>query len=73
MTKPVQWTDEDREDVAECIVDGIITNMTLEEMRTMCWDMLYSEVIDYPWSELWDRAEVYAPELHKYHFSKENL
>lgn len=64
---PEQWTEEDREEISQAIVDGVISTMTMEEMRRMCWDTLFSEVIDYPWADMWSYAELYAPEIFEYH------
>lgn len=64
---PQQWTEEDREEIAEAIVDGIIRTMTLEEMRAMCWDALFHEVVGYPWGDMWGYAEMYAPDLKEYY------
>ena len=59
----MNWTDEDKHEVAEKIVDGMIAEMTLEQLRQYVWDDLYDEVITHHWSYLVDWAEQYAPEL----------
>ena len=58
---PKVWTDEDREEVVSAIVDGIITQMTLEEMRKNVWDSLYEDLIWQEWTDLMLQAEDYAP------------
>jgi hypothetical protein len=60
---PKVWTDEDREEVVSAIVDGIITQMTLEEMRKNVWDALYEDLIWQEWTDLLLQAEDYAPNI----------
>jgi hypothetical protein len=63
MTKPEKWIEEDRGEIASTIVDGIVSEMTLERMRQIVWDLHYEEIVWKPWREIWDLAEEYAPEL----------
>jgi hypothetical protein len=63
MTTPDNWVDEDRPEFVEQIVDGMVSQMTIEEMRQAVWDNLYDELIFQEWSELWAHAQEYAPEL----------
>ena len=37
--------DENREEIISEVVDGLISEMTLEDMRRDCWDRLYDDVI----------------------------
>jgi hypothetical protein len=60
---PNNWVDEDREEVVAAIIDGIIAEMTFEQMRNKVWDMYYDDLIWQEWSDLWMQAEEYAPEL----------
>ena len=62
-TLPNNWTDEDRSEFVEEIVDGMIRDMTFEDMRRAVWDMLYEDVIFQDWTDLWMLAEEHAPEL----------
>jgi hypothetical protein len=36
----MRHNEEDREEFVEAIIEGMITQMTLEEMRNKVWDML---------------------------------
>jgi hypothetical protein len=63
MKLPEKWVEEDREEVVGEIVDGIIAQMTLENMRQIVWDTLYEDLIWQGWSDLWMNAEDYAPDL----------
>jgi hypothetical protein len=58
-----KWNDEDREEVVGAIIEGMIAEMTLEQMRNKIWDMLYDDLIWQEWPDLWMHAEDYAPEL----------
>ena len=60
--RPCNWVDEDRPEIAEAIVDGVISQMTYEEMRQFVWDRLYGEMLDKSWSDLWMMVEDYAPD-----------
>jgi hypothetical protein len=62
-TLPNNWVDEDREEVVAAIIDGIIAEMTFEQMRNKVWDMYYDDLIWQEWPDLWMQAEEYAPEL----------
>lgn len=59
----MKWTEEDRPEFAERIADGMIAEMTLEDMRQACWDTLYEELLEDEWVDLLMHAEEYAPEL----------
>ena len=58
-----QWVEEDRPEIVERIVDGMISEYTLEQLRQYVWDSLYDQIIFQEWSDLWMYAERYAPEL----------
>jgi hypothetical protein len=58
-----QWVEEDRPEIVERIVDGMISEYTLEQLRQYVWDSLYDQIIFQEWSDLWVYAERYAPEL----------
>jgi hypothetical protein len=60
---PNNWVDEDREEVVSAIVDGMVAEMTFEQMRQVVWDGLYENLIWQDWSDLWMHVEDYAPEL----------
>lgn len=62
-TLPNNWTDEDRVEIVEEVVDGMIREMTFEDMRRTVWDLLYDDLIFQDWPDLWSFAEQYAPEL----------
>jgi hypothetical protein len=59
----MRHNEEDREEFVEAIIEGMITQMTLEEMRNKIWDMLYDDLIWQEWSDLVMHAEEYAPEV----------
>jgi hypothetical protein len=63
MTKPSTWVEEDREEVIGAIIDGVIAEMTFEQMRNKIWDMLYEDLLWQEWTDLWMHAETYAPDL----------
>jgi hypothetical protein len=58
-----QWVEEDRPEIVERIVDGMVSEYTLEQLRQYVWDSLYDQIIFQEWSDLWAYAERYAPEL----------
>ena len=60
---PNNWVDEDRAEVVEAIIDGMIAEYTLEQLRKYVWDSLYDQLIFQEWPDLWQRAEQYAPDL----------
>lgn len=57
------WNEEDRYSFVERIVDEMIAELTFEDMRQVCWDNLYEDLIDDHWSDLLMYAEQYAPDL----------
>jgi hypothetical protein len=59
----MNWTEEDRPEFVERIVDGMVAQLTLEEMRQTCWDLLYDELLTNDWTDLFMHAEEYAPDL----------
>jgi hypothetical protein len=59
----MKWTEEDRAEFAERITDGMVAELTLEDMRQFCWDTLYEELLEDDWSDLIMHAQEYAPEL----------
>jgi len=61
--KPQNWVEEDRDEFVDCIVDGIVSTLTLEEMRDKVWDQVRDEVIFNEWADLFMLAEEYAPDL----------
>jgi len=60
-----QWVDEDRSEFVERIVDGMVSEMTYENIKQCVWDLLYEDLIYQEWPDLWMHAEKYAPELLK--------
>ena len=63
MNRPTEWIEEDREEVVSAIVDGLVSQLTLEQLRQIVWDLHYEQTIWQDWTDLWDLAEDYAPEL----------
>lgn len=63
MLKPDNWTEEDRGPFAEEIVDQIMQNLTPEDMRRAVWDMLYDDIVQKEWSDLFAYADMWAPNL----------
>lgn len=64
MTVKLQnWVEEDRDEFVDSIVDGIVSTMTLEEMRNKVWDHLRDEIVFNEWPDLFMLAEEYAPDL----------
>jgi hypothetical protein len=58
------WVEEDREDVISEIIEGMIAEMTYEEMKNRIWDMLYEDLAWQEWPDIWMLAEEYAPDLY---------
>lgn len=71
MSKQRNWIEEDRADIASAIADGMISEMTYEQIRQYVWDSLYDEVIHQHWSYILGYAEKYAPELLEEFAAKE--
>jgi hypothetical protein len=65
MITPDNWIEEDREELIEAIVDGMVSRMTLEDMRRVVWDLHYEDVICQQPEDVIVLAEEYAPELLK--------
>lgn len=59
----MNWTDEDKHEVVEAIVDGMIAEMTYDNMRQLVWDVFYDDLIFQSWDDLLMNAEQYAPDL----------
>jgi hypothetical protein len=62
MRTPQTWVDEDRAEIVERIVDGMVADMTYESIKQCVWDLLYDDLIYQEWPDLWMHAERYAPE-----------
>jgi hypothetical protein len=62
MTASGNWIEEDREDLVCAIVDGMVSRMTFEEMRTVVWDMHYEDVVWQQPTDIRMLAEEYAPD-----------
>jgi hypothetical protein len=57
------WVEEDRAEIVERIVDGMVAEMTYESIKQCVWDLLYEDLIYQEWADLWMHAEKYAPEI----------
>ena len=55
--------EDSREEVVAAIIDGMIAQMTFEEMRMRVWDMLYEDLVWQEWPDLLMHAEEFAPEV----------
>ena len=62
-TIPNNWVEEDRHEIVEKIVDGMMESLSEEETRKMVWDMLYDDLVFQTWPDLFIHAETYAPDL----------
>ena len=62
MTKG-KWVEEDRPEIVERIVDGMVAEMTYESIKQCVWDLLYEDLLYQEWPDLWMHAEKYAPDL----------
>jgi hypothetical protein len=60
---PNNWVEEDRDEIASAIVDNMVSEMTLEQMRNKVWDYYFDDVVMQDWADLWMLAEEYAPDL----------
>ena len=63
MTASGNWIGEDREELVCAIVEGMVSRMTLEEMRRMVWDKHYEDVVWQQPTDIRMLAEEYAPEM----------
>jgi hypothetical protein len=63
MNRPTKWIEEDRNEIVSKIVEGMVSQLTLEQMRQIVWDLHYEQTVWQEWVDLWDLAEDYAPEL----------
>jgi len=63
MMYPNNWVEEDRDEIASAIVDNMISELTLEQMRNKVWDYYFDDVVMQDWGDLWMLAEEYAPDL----------
>lgn len=61
--RPNNWREEERFLFAEKISDSIVEKMSRKELEQVAWDMIYEELIDKEWPDLWADAEEFAPEL----------
>ena len=61
----MNWTDDDREMLISDVVDAMVSEMTLEEMRMQCWDNFYEELICMEDFSLEQLASRYAPQYVK--------
>ena len=59
----MKWTNDDKHEVVEAIVDGMVADMTFDQMRQLVWDVYYDDLIGNEWVDLLMHAEQYAPEL----------
>ena len=58
-----EWVEEDRPEIVERIVDGMVAEMTYESIKQCVWDLLYEDLLYQEWADLWMHAEKYAPDL----------
>jgi hypothetical protein len=63
MMYPNNWVEEDRDEIASAIVDNMVSEMTLEQIRNKVWDYYFDDVVMQDWGDLWMLAEEYAPDL----------
>lgn len=54
--------EEDLHDVVSDVVDGMIAEMTFEDMRRYVWDSLYDDLIHQHWGHILAYADKYSPE-----------
>jgi hypothetical protein len=59
-TLPSNGVEEDREEVVAAIIEGMIAEMTFEQMRDKVWDMLYEDLIWQDWADLEMHMERYG-------------
>ena len=63
MTASGNWIEEDREELICAIVEGMVSRMTLEEMRAVVWDMHYEDIVWQQPSDILMLADEYASEM----------
>ena len=54
--------EEIREELIGQIVEGMIAQMTFEEMRMQVWNSLYEDIVWQHWADIVMLAEEYCPE-----------
>jgi hypothetical protein len=57
------YDERDREEIVGAVIEGMIAQMTFEEMRGKIWDMLYDDLIWQEWADLVMLAEEFVPGL----------
>ena len=58
-----EWVEEDRAEIVERIVDGMVAEMTYESIKHCVGDLLYEDLLYQEGVDLWMHAEKYAPDL----------
>jgi hypothetical protein len=58
-----EWIEEDRAEIVERIVDGMVAEMTYDSIKQCVRDLLYEDLLYQEWVDLWMHAEKYAPDL----------
>lgn len=54
---------KNKEELAEKISDSIVDSMDVKELKTIVWDVTYTEMIEKSWEDLYMFAEEYSPHL----------
>ena len=47
-----EWVEEDRAEIVERIVDGMVAEMTYESIKQCVWDLLYEDLLYQEWADL---------------------
>ena len=55
--------EETREELMGAVTDAIVSQMTLEDMRTRTWDSIYEDLLCQSDWELEECAKEYCPEV----------
>jgi hypothetical protein len=63
MITSSDWIEEDRDEIVSAIIDNMVSEMTLEQMRQYVWDSLFDDLVHQEWPDIWMQAEQYASEL----------
>ena len=57
----MRWVEQDKDDIVTSLVDGIVSQMSEDEMRTLVWNAMFDELIMDDYVSLYQWAEEVDP------------
>ena len=57
----MQWVEQDKDDIVASLVDGIVSRMSEDEMRTLVWNTMFDDLIMDDYISLYQWAEEVDP------------